>query len=48
MDALIFAPYDNPVRDVMVAGKWRVREGRHPKQEQVKEAFINVQKALWD
>lgn len=30
LDAAIFGPTRRPVRDVMVAGQWRVREGRHP------------------
>lgn len=29
LDALVFAGNDNPVRDVMVGGRWVVREGRH-------------------
>lgn len=30
LDAAIFGPARRPVRDVMVAGQWRVRESRHP------------------
>jgi formimidoylglutamate deiminase len=29
LDALVFAGNDNPVRDVMVGGRWVVSEGRH-------------------
>jgi formimidoylglutamate deiminase len=29
LDAAIFGPVRAPVRDVMVAGRWQVREGRH-------------------
>jgi formimidoylglutamate deiminase len=29
LDAAVFAPAARPVRDVMVAGRWEVREGRH-------------------
>ncbi|MES2885493.1 MAG: formimidoylglutamate deiminase [Pseudomonadota bacterium] len=30
LDASIFGPVRRPVRDVMVGGQWRVREGMHP------------------
>jgi formimidoylglutamate deiminase len=33
LDAAIFGPARKPVRDVMVAGQWRVRDGRHPQAE---------------
>jgi formimidoylglutamate deiminase len=29
LDALVFAGNDNPVRDVMVGGRWVVEQGRH-------------------
>jgi len=29
LDRWIFAGLDRPVRDVMVAGRWRIRDGRH-------------------
>jgi formimidoylglutamate deiminase len=32
-DAAIFGPSRRPVRDVMVAGQWCVRDGRHPQAE---------------
>ena len=35
LDAAIFGPCRNPVRDVMVAGRWVVREGRHPHEDAV-------------
>jgi formimidoylglutamate deiminase len=35
LDAAIFGPCRRPVRDVMVAGRWRVREGRHPLEGEV-------------
>ena len=43
LDALVFAGNDTPVRDVMVGGKWRVREGRHDGEETITRGF---QKAL--
>ena len=39
-NALIFGGGEHGmVRDVMVGGKWTVREGRHPMQEQAAEGF---------
>jgi formimidoylglutamate deiminase len=35
LDALVFAGNANPVRDVMVGGKWVVRDGRHSREETV-------------
>ena len=35
LDAAIFGPCRNPVRDVMVAGRWVVREGRHLHEDTV-------------
>ena len=33
LDAAIFGPCRTPVRDVMVAGRWVVREGHHPQED---------------
>ena len=35
LDAAIFGPSRQPVRDVMVAGQWVVRDGHHPREEAV-------------
>jgi formimidoylglutamate deiminase len=35
LDAAIFGPSRRPVRDVMCAGRWIVREGRHPREDEV-------------
>jgi formimidoylglutamate deiminase len=35
LDAAVFGPCRHPVRDVMVDGRWVVRDGRHPQQEAV-------------
>ena len=32
LDAMVFAGNENPVRDVMVGGQWRVRERRHERE----------------
>ena len=43
LDAAIFGPCRRPVRDVMVAGRWRVRDGRHPREDEV---FACYRKAI--
>jgi formimidoylglutamate deiminase len=35
LDAAIFGPCRRPVRAVMVAGRWVVRDGRHPREDAV-------------
>ena len=42
LDAAIFGPCRQPVRDVMVAGRWVVRDGRHPRREAVLENYRTV------
>ncbi|HWK45741.1 MAG TPA: formimidoylglutamate deiminase [Stellaceae bacterium] len=39
LDALVFAGNGNPVRHVMVGGRWRVRDGRHPAEREMAERF---------
>ncbi len=39
LDAAVFAGNLNPVRDVMVGGKWVVQEGRHRDEEAVLQDF---------
>lgn len=39
LDALIFAGNDRLVRDVMVGGVWRVREGRHGAEESAARGY---------
>jgi len=43
LDAAIFGPCRRPVRDVMVAGRWRVRDGRHVDRDAV---FADYRRAL--
>lgn len=40
LDSAIFGGAALPVRDVMVAGVWRVREGRHPAEERARARFV--------
>ncbi|MEO8302944.1 MAG: formimidoylglutamate deiminase [Betaproteobacteria bacterium] len=42
LDAAIFGPCRAPVRDVMVAGIWVVRDGHHPRE---REVFARYRKA---
>jgi len=39
LDAAIFGPCRKPVRDVMVGGRWVVRDGRHPREDAVLAAY---------
>jgi formimidoylglutamate deiminase len=39
LDAIVFAGNANPVRDVMVGGKWAVTEGRHAAEDAVLRAY---------
>ena len=39
LDSWIFACNDTPVKDVMVAGQWWVRDGVHPQQEDVAQRY---------
>lgn len=39
LDAAIFGGVRRPVRDVLVAGRWVVRDGVHPQQEAVRSRF---------
>ena len=39
IDAWIFAASDNPVRDVMVGGRWVVRDGVHGRETRIANAY---------
>jgi formimidoylglutamate deiminase len=39
LDAHIFAPRERAVRDVMIAGRWVLREGLHPLRERIAHAY---------
>jgi formimidoylglutamate deiminase len=43
IDAAIFGPCRRPVRDVMVAGRWTVRDGLHPREDEI---FARYRKAM--
>ena len=42
LDAWILSGSDEPVRDVMVAGKWQIRSGNHPRQELILRKYRNA------
>ena len=46
LDSAIFGPSRRPVRDVMSAGAWIVREGRHPREDDVGERYRAVLAAV--
>lgn len=46
LDRWIFASLARPVRDVMVAGDWRIRDGRHAEDEAIDRAFAKTLKKL--
>jgi formimidoylglutamate deiminase len=39
LDALVFSGGAAMVRDVMVGGRWRIRAGRHPREEEIGRAY---------
>ncbi len=47
LDAAIFGPVRSPVRDVMVGGRWVVRDGRHPAEEGIATRFRSAMAQLW-
>ncbi|MGH8433759.1 MAG: amidohydrolase family protein, partial [Pseudomonas sp.] len=42
----LFAGSDRQIRDVMVGGRWVIREGRHAAQEQTGQAFAQLLRKL--
>jgi len=46
LDSLVFASQANPVSDVMVGGRWVVREGQHKQEEQVAQGYREVLRTL--
>lgn len=39
LDSLVFAADHGSIRDVLVAGRWRIRDGRHEQQEAILQRF---------
>jgi formimidoylglutamate deiminase len=46
LEAAVFGPARERVRDVMVAGHWIVRDGRHPQRESVNTRYLATLKTL--
>jgi formimidoylglutamate deiminase len=46
LDRLLFAGGDKAIRDVMVGGRWVVKDGRHSSEEQLRADFDRVMKDL--
>ena len=46
LDAWLFSGNSTPVRDVMVAGNWVVRDGRHHAQQAIAAAFARTMRRL--
>lgn len=46
LDSWVFSGTDNPVRDVMVGGRWVVKQGRHPREEAVRSAYAEAVKRI--
>ncbi len=39
LDSLVFSGNANPIRDVMVGGRWRVKDGQHHERERIATAY---------
>ncbi len=46
LDALVFSGYHLPIDRVMVAGQWRVRDGRHVHRDRSRRAYGKVMREL--
>jgi formimidoylglutamate deiminase len=48
LDSLVFAGNTSPVQDVMVGGRWLVRDGRHPARDQIARRYRTAIRRLGD
>ena len=46
LDSLVFAASHTSIKDVMVAGRWRIRDGRHDQQDAILKRFKTTLAAL--
>ena len=46
LDAWILSGNSNPVRDVMVSGRWTVNDGRHPEEDTITAAYKMAMREL--
>jgi len=47
LDALVFSSPVRPWRDVMVAGRWVIRDGQHPFAPRAAERFVRAMQVIW-
>jgi formimidoylglutamate deiminase len=47
LDALVFSAPGGPFRDVMVAGRWILRDGRHREADAIARRFEAAMRSLW-
>lgn len=47
LDAMVFAGGDNPVRDVMVGGRWRVIDRHHEHETEILHDYKEAQRQIW-
>ena len=47
LDSLVFSSPGRPWRDVMVAGRWVVRDHRHPHADEIARRFEAAMSSLW-
>ena len=48
LDALVFSSPSRPWRDVMVAGRWAIRDHRHAQGAAIAQDFARAMAQLWD
>lgn len=46
LDALVFAGNVNPVKHVMVGGRWQVRDGRHHDRDAIRNRYRSAVAAV--
>ena len=46
LDAFTLGGTDNPIRDVMVGGRWTIREGRHESEAKIRKAYVGAMAKL--
>ncbi len=46
LDSWVFSGAENPVKDVMVAGRWVVENGRHRREREIEDAYAKVVERL--
>lgn len=47
LDGLVFSSPSLPFRDVMVAGRWALRDHQHPQAGAIGQRFVQTIAALW-